>query len=151
VSGADLSNAVSSPGRIAGVVGALGAAVALGAALGVAAERVVVHRALRPDPERDEPFGALRGRVVPVVASDGTALHVEVEDPPPGSVAERTGDGLTIIFCHGYALEQDSWHYQRRDLRALVVPGVGLLALPAQPRAQRSRSGRERHDRPARP
>jgi pimeloyl-ACP methyl ester carboxylesterase len=119
VSGADLSNAVSSPGRIAGVVGALGAAVALGAALGVAAERVVVHRALRPDPERDEPFGALRGRVVPVVASDGTALHVEVEDPPPGSVAERTGDGLTIIFCHGYALEQDSWHYQRRDLRAL--------------------------------
>ncbi len=109
----------SSPGRVAGVVGALGAAAAVGAALGVAAERVIVRRALRPDPERDEPFGGLRGRVVPVVADDGTPLHVEVEDPPPGSVADRAGDGLTIVFSHGYALEEDSWHYQRRDLRAL--------------------------------
>ena len=116
---ADFNLSASSPGRIAGVVGALGAAVAVGAALGVAAERVVVRRALRPDAERDEPFGALRGRVVPVLASDGTPLHVEVEDPPPGSVADRAGDGLTIIFSHGYALEEDSWHYQRRDLRAL--------------------------------
>lgn len=108
-----------SPGRVAGVVGALGAAAAVGAAIGVAAERVIVRRALRPDSERDEPFGGLRGRVVPVVADDGTSLHVEVEDPPPGSVADRVGDELTIIFSHGYALEQDSWHYQRRDLRAL--------------------------------
>ena len=44
-----------------GVVGALGAAAAVGAAVGVAAERVLVRRALRPDPERDEPFGGLRG------------------------------------------------------------------------------------------
>ena len=119
MSGADFARAVPSPGRVAGLVGALGAAAAVGAALGVAAEKVVVRRALRPDPERDEPFGGLRGRVVPVVATDGTQLHVEVEDPPEGSVAERAGDGLTIVFCHGYALEEDSWHYQRRDLRAL--------------------------------
>ena len=46
-------------------------------------------------------------------------MHVEVEDPPEGSIADRADDGLTIIFSHGYALEQDSWHYQRRDLRAL--------------------------------
>jgi pimeloyl-ACP methyl ester carboxylesterase len=109
----------SGPGRVAGVVGALGAAAAVGAAIGVAAEKVIVRRALRPDPERDEPFGGLRGRIVPVVADDGTHLHVEVEDPPPGSIADRAGDGLTIVFSHGYALEQDSWHYQRRDLRAL--------------------------------
>jgi pimeloyl-ACP methyl ester carboxylesterase len=114
-----LSFDTSSPGRIAGVVGALGAAAAVGAAVGVAAERVIVRRALRPDPERDEPFGGLRGRVVPVIADDGTMLHVEVEDPPEGSVADRAGDGLTIVFSHGYALEEDSWHYQRRDLRAL--------------------------------
>ena len=108
-----------SPGRVAGVVGALGAAAAVGAAVGVAAERMLVRRALRPDPERDEPFGGLRGRVVPVIATDGTPLHVEVEEAPEGSLADRLGDELTIVFSHGYALEEDSWHYQRRDLRAL--------------------------------
>jgi pimeloyl-ACP methyl ester carboxylesterase len=107
------------PGRVAGVVGALGAAAAVGAAVGVAAERMLVRRALRPDSERDEQFGGLRGTVVPVIATDGTSLHVEIETPPEGSLADRVGDGLTIIFSHGYALEQDSWHYQRRDLRAL--------------------------------
>ncbi len=119
MSSADFMGGPANPGRVAGVVGALGAAVAVGAAIGVAAERVIVRRALRPDTERDEPFGGLRGRVVPVVASDGTRLHVEVEEPPSGSIADRAGDGLTIIFSHGYALEEDSWHYQRRDLRAL--------------------------------
>ncbi len=119
MSSEDLARLTANPGRVAGLVGALGAAAAVGAAVGVAAERVLVRRALRPDPERDEPFGGLRGRVVPVVATDGTALHVEVEDPPPGSAADRAGDGLTIIFSHGYALEEDCWHYQRRDLRAL--------------------------------
>jgi pimeloyl-ACP methyl ester carboxylesterase len=119
MTGLDFGRTTASPGRIASVVGALGAAAAVGAALGVAAERVVVRRALRPDSERDEPFGALRGRVVPVLATDGTHLHCEVEDPPPGSIADRAGDGLTIIFSHGYALEEDCWHYQRRDLRAL--------------------------------
>jgi pimeloyl-ACP methyl ester carboxylesterase len=119
VSSQDFMGVVATPGRVAGVLGALGAAAAVGAAVGVAAERVLIRRAIRPDSERDEPFGGLRGRVVPVVATDGTQLHVEVEDPPEGSIAERAGDGLTIIFSHGYALEEDSWHYQRRDLRAL--------------------------------
>ncbi len=119
MSSPDFMGMAATPGRVAGIVGALGAAAAVGAAVGVAAERVLIRRAIRPDSERDEPFGGLRGRVVPVVASDGTQLHVEVEDPPQGSIAERARDGLTIIFSHGYALEEDSWHYQRRDLRAL--------------------------------
>ena len=104
-------------GRVAGVAGAVGAALALGAAVGVATERIVVRRAHVPDYTSEEPFGLLRGRVVPVTATDGTALHVEVEEPTPGSVADKAGDGLTIVFCHGYALKQDCWHYQRRDLR----------------------------------
>jgi pimeloyl-ACP methyl ester carboxylesterase len=29
------------------------------------------------------------------------------------------GDGLTLIFSHGYALSSGSWHYQRRDLGEL--------------------------------
>ena len=39
----------ASPGRVAGIVGALGAAAAVGAAMGVAAERVLVRRAIRAD------------------------------------------------------------------------------------------------------
>lgn len=107
-------------GRVAGIAGAVGAALAVGAAIGVATERVVVRRALIPDYASDEPFGQLRGRVVPVTAGDGTALHVEVDDPSPGSTADRVGDGLTLVFCHGYALEEDTWHYQRRDLSSLA-------------------------------
>ncbi len=107
-------------GRVAGVAGAVGAALALGAAVGVATERIVVRRAHVPDYTSEEPFGLLRGRVVPVTATDGTALHVEVEEPTPGSVADKAGDGLTIVFSHGYALQQDCWHYQRRDLKSLA-------------------------------
>ncbi len=106
--------------RFAGIAGAVGAAVAVGAAIGVATERVLVRRSLLPDYASQEPFGQLRGRVVPVLATDGTSLHVEVEDPPPGSAADRLGDGLTVVFSHGYALEQDTWHYQRRDLGSLA-------------------------------
>jgi pimeloyl-ACP methyl ester carboxylesterase len=75
----------------------------------IAAEKVAVGRIrLRPDPARDEPFGLLRGRPVMVIAEDGVPLHAEVsgrEDAP-----------VTIVFCHGYTLSQEVWHYQRRDL-----------------------------------
>ena len=52
---------------------------------------------------------------VSVIADDAVALHVEVDDDRAPSVT----DDLTVIFCHGYSLNQDSWHYQRRDLRPL--------------------------------
>lgn len=109
-----------SGGRVAGLAAVVGGAIALGAAAGVAAEKVIVRRSLTPDYASEEPFGLLRGEVVPVLATDGTALHVEVEEPPEGSVADRFGDGLTIVFCHGYALNQDTWHYQRRDLGSMA-------------------------------
>ncbi len=92
----------------------LGAALAAGAALGVAAERAVVGRSLRPDPEGDEPFGTLRSPAIEVRADDGAVLHVEVDEP------SRAVDDLTIIFSHGYCLTLDCWHYQRRDLRSLA-------------------------------
>jgi pimeloyl-ACP methyl ester carboxylesterase len=41
-------------------------------------------------------------------------LHVEVEP-----CTRANPEGITVVFCHGYALNQDCWHYQRRDLRAL--------------------------------
>src|SRR5947207_617593 len=92
--------------RIAGL-----AAGAAAAGLGgvIAVERLAAHRLrLYPDPAAGEPFGELRGRELVVLAPDGVPLHVEVDGH---------GDApATIIFCHGYALQQDSWHYQRRDL-----------------------------------
>jgi pimeloyl-ACP methyl ester carboxylesterase len=96
--------------RITGIAGlAAGAAVAAGAGAVIAAERVAVGRLrLRHDPEADEPFGQLHGRALTVLADDGVPLHVEINGPDDAPV--------TIVFCHGYALSQNVWHYQRRDL-----------------------------------
>src|SRR5690348_8848121 len=94
-----------------GLVGAaIGTAGAIGVGAAVAARRYAVGRErLRPDPDRDEPFGELRGRPQTVVASDGVPLHVEVDGPDDPE--------LTVIFSHGYCVSQDCWYFQRRDLR----------------------------------
>src|SRR5215218_9097445 len=105
-------------GRRAAVVGAAAGVVAAGAAVGLAAERYAVGRSFREadDPWADEPFGHLRGTVVPVTSDDGVPLHVEVEGPSPKA---RKRPPVTVVFCHGLALNQDSWHHQRRDLNDL--------------------------------
>jgi len=103
--------------RIAGVTaGVTVGAAAAGVGAALTAERLAASRLrLSPDPEAAEPLGELRGREYVVLAPDGVPLHVEVNgaDEAP----------LTIVFCHGYALHQDCWHYQRRDLasRARLV------------------------------
>jgi pimeloyl-ACP methyl ester carboxylesterase len=80
------------------------AAAAVGAV--IAAEKVAVGRIrLQPDPAADEPFGQVRGRPVEVIADDGVRLHAEVSGPDDSPV--------TVVFCHGYCLSQDVWHYQR--------------------------------------
>ena len=95
--------------RVTQVAGIAAGAAAAGLGAVIAAERLAAHRLrLYPDPAADEPFGALRGQELTVLAPDGVPLHVEVDGPADAPV--------TIIFCHGYALHQDSWHYQRRDL-----------------------------------
>jgi pimeloyl-ACP methyl ester carboxylesterase len=98
--------------RITGVAGVATGLVAAGAGAVLAAEKIAVGRhRLRPDPEAGEPLGTLRGRGLTVLASDGAALHAEIDGPDDAPV--------TIIFCHGYTLSQDIWHYQRRDLAEL--------------------------------
>jgi pimeloyl-ACP methyl ester carboxylesterase len=98
--------------RTALIAGAAGV-VAAGAAVGLAAERYVVGKSLRgEDTEADEPLGEIHGREVPVVATDGVALHVEVDDPDDGTADPK----VTVVFCHGLALDMGTWHYQRRDL-----------------------------------
>jgi len=95
--------------RISRIAGISAGAAAAGVGAVITAERLAAHRLrLFPDPAADEPFGELRGRELAVLAPDGVPLHVEVNGPDDAPV--------TIIFCHGYALNQDSWHYQRRDL-----------------------------------
>lgn len=86
--------------------------VAVGAAAGVAAERALISKKHKNDMRGREPFGQLRGNPQWVSASDGIQLYVEVDDPllaPP--------DDLAIVFCHGYALNQDCFHFQRKNLR----------------------------------
>ena len=106
-------------GKRVAVVGAAAGVMAAGAAVGLAAERYAVGRSFRKgaDPWADEPFGELRGRHVPVTATDGVALRVEVDEPDGARSDGRPP--VTIVFCHGLALTQDSWHYQRRDLADL--------------------------------
>jgi hypothetical protein len=129
-------------GRRAGLgVGAVGVG-RRGCGGGWAAERYAVGRSWRgtADPAAGEPFGVLVGQTRMVAASDGVPLFVEVvehvEDPE-----------LTLVLCHGYSLNLDAWHYQRRDL-----DDVGRLVLFDQrgPRPVRARHGRERDHRPAR-
>jgi pimeloyl-ACP methyl ester carboxylesterase len=97
--------------RLSSVAGLATGIAAASAGAVIAAEKVAVGRIrLRPDPARDEPFGQLRGRPVEVVADDGVVLHAEIFGLPDAAV--------TIVFCHGYTLSQDVWHYQQQDLAA---------------------------------
>ena len=94
--------------RITGAAGLVAGATAAGAGAVVAAERIALNR-LRGRPVRpDEPFGSLRGLELTVLAEDGVPLHVEINGPDTAPI--------TIIFCHGYTLNQDCWHFQRRAL-----------------------------------
>ena len=94
--------------RITGAAGLLVGATAAGAGAIVAAERIAISRLRgRPDPA-GEPFGSLRGLELTVLADDGVPLHVEINGPDTAP--------MTIVFCHGYTVNQDCWHFQRRDL-----------------------------------
>lgn len=102
----------------AGVIGISVGVLAAGAAAGVAIERLTVGRATRrrarAELDASAPYGSLRGRPVTVTAPDGTELYVELD----GSGWDDEGDNtLTVVFCHGYCLNQDGWHFQRAALR----------------------------------
>ncbi|WP_107417106.1 alpha/beta fold hydrolase [Streptomyces sp. CB00455] len=115
--------------RKAGWAGAAIGVIAAGAAAGVAVERITVGRGMRMkarlalDAAGD--YGSLRGTQGTCRAEDGTELYYEVD--------EASGDGedkrrlrrkpaprATVVFCHGYCLGQDAWHFQRAALRGAV-------------------------------
>ncbi len=102
--------------------GAAGVAVA-GTAVGVARHRRVIARRGAGD---ETPFGSLRSRPITVVADDGVPLHVEIDELAPDEDSGRrrtTGrprPPMTVVFCHGYALNLDCWHFQRAGYQGLV-------------------------------
>ncbi|MGW9030225.1 alpha/beta fold hydrolase [Streptomyces sp. NPDC055722] len=119
--------------RVAGIAGAAIGVVAAGAAAGVAIERMTVGRGMRRKArlalDSAGPYGTLRGTPGKAYADDGTALYYEVDDVEPegGSAPRRrrlfgrkAPAPVTVIFSHGYCLNQDSWHFQRAALRGVV-------------------------------
>ncbi|MET7987250.1 alpha/beta hydrolase [Streptomyces sp. NPDC005281] len=129
------SAAASSAGnwRKAGVAGAAIGVIAAGAAAGVAIERLTVGRGMRSKArlalDSTGPYGALRGTPGKAYSDDGTELYYEVDETgPESSLAPRrlrlfgrkAPAPVTVVFSHGYCLNQDSWHFQRAALRGVV-------------------------------
>ncbi|MFJ8106853.1 alpha/beta fold hydrolase [Streptomyces sp. NPDC096132] len=119
--------------RATGIAGAAIGVIAAGAAAGVAIERMTVGRGMRAKArlalDSAGPYGALRGTPGKAVADDGTELYYEVDDVEPqgGSAGRRrrlfgrkAPLPVTVVFSHGYCLNQDSWHFQRAALRGVV-------------------------------
>ncbi|MEV7343123.1 alpha/beta hydrolase [Streptomyces sp. NPDC093544] len=117
----------------AGIAGVAIGVVAAGAAAGVAIERLTVGRGMRERArlalDSAGPYGALRGTPGKAYADDGTELYYEVDDveteAPLGGRRRRLFGRkapvpVTVVFSHGYCLNQDSWHFQRAALRGVV-------------------------------
>jgi pimeloyl-ACP methyl ester carboxylesterase len=84
------------PSALAGTV--------LGVGAGVVAERAVLRRKRRADPEASEPFGRRGGvRSRSINLKDGARLFIEEAGP-------RSKSGA--VFVHGSALRTAAWHYQ---------------------------------------
>jgi len=99
-----------------GLVGAGLGVLAAGAAVGALVERRLVGRPLRRAAEGPRGYGQVRAAPVVVRTDDGVELYAEVDPGRPGAAAA----GLTVVLCHGYALNLDCWHYQRLALGGAV-------------------------------
>jgi len=119
--------------RVTGIAGAAIGVVAAGAAAGVAIERLTVGRGMRMRArlalDSTGPYGSLRGTPGKAYADDGTELYYEVDDieqdvtftPRRRRLFGRKAPApVTVVFSHGYCLNQDSWHFQRAALRGVV-------------------------------
>jgi pimeloyl-ACP methyl ester carboxylesterase len=119
--------------RTIGVVGGLAGVVVAGVAAGAAAGLLGRQR-WRPPP--GEPFGELPAeRGSAVVADDGVTLWVE---QTPG----KTAAPLTVVFCHGFALDQRMWYFQRRDLPKLVGDDLSVVCYDHRSHGRSSHSSR---------
>ncbi|SOD84388.1 alpha/beta fold hydrolase [Streptomyces sp. Ag109_G2-15] len=132
---ASAAEAAGSWRRATGIAGAAIGVLAAGAAAGVAIERMTVGRGMRRKArlalDSAGPYGTLRGTPGKAHADDGTELYYEVDDvePDPGPnvsprrrrlFGRKAPAPVTVVFSHGYCLNQDSWHFQRAALRGVV-------------------------------
>ncbi|HEX6685058.1 MAG TPA: alpha/beta hydrolase [Candidatus Limnocylindrales bacterium] len=104
---------MTSKKRRAGIAGAVLGVAAAGVAAGVAVERLIVRRTRNrtDDPLGEEPFGMLPyDETMTVTTDDGIELHVEIVDPLEPSTKP------TLVFVHGFCLDQGTFHFQRRFL-----------------------------------
>ncbi|NEY31363.1 alpha/beta fold hydrolase [Streptomyces sp. PRKS01-65] len=131
-------------------IGVVAAGAAAGVALERLTVGRGIRRKARLVLDAAGPYGALRGTPGTAYAEDGTELYYEVDETDEtGEINPIDGidgiDGLdeagsgggtaarrrrlfghrapaavTVVFCHGYCLNQDSWHFQRAALRGLV-------------------------------
>ncbi|MFD9335958.1 alpha/beta fold hydrolase [Streptomyces sp. NPDC060028] len=114
--------------RKAGWAGAAIGVIAAGAAAGVAVERITVGRGMRMKArlalDSTGDYGSLRGTEGSAWAEDGTELHYEVDELPEegkrSRLRRKAPAPATVVFCHGYCLGQDAWHFQRAALRGVV-------------------------------
>ena len=102
--------------RVTGVAGLAAGAVAAGAGVVVAAERIAIGRTqVLRSTTAPEGLGQLRGQPLTVLADDGVSLHVEIDEPPAGTQARL---GRAAPAAH-------------RHLLPRLHAEPGLLALPA--------------------
>jgi len=95
--------------------GTLAAAVATGFVV----ERRIV-RARKAGAHDSDRLGGLRSDPVEVTTRDGITLHAEVDEVAPyenGSRTAHSKDEATLVLVHGYALNLDCWHFQRKYFR----------------------------------
>lgn len=103
----------ASRGRLAGGLGLVASVAALaagGIAMGIELERRVVAKRIRRSSQANlEDFFSLRSDGPEVITPDGVVVHTEVDEGP--------SDDFTLVFVHGYGLNLDCWHFQRRHFR----------------------------------
>ncbi|QGX08725.1 alpha/beta fold hydrolase [Janibacter melonis] len=89
----------------------LGAGVIAAGAGAIAARRG--HGPVRTShPDGTHPWGFTPGRVESVLATDGTVLHVEVDEPKGATRRGRP----TVVLVHGFTIDLTTWAHQRRRL-----------------------------------
>jgi len=93
-----------------------GAFVAAGVAASVVNDKRRDRRRLRRG--EDVEFGTVHSPAFTITGHDGTAINVEVDEPPGGA-------DLTVVFLHGWMCTLDTWHYQRLALRG--TPGLRMV------------------------
>jgi pimeloyl-ACP methyl ester carboxylesterase len=103
----------ASRGRLAtglGLFASVAALAAGGIAMGIELERRVVAKRIRRSSQANlEDFFSLRSDGPEVITPDGVVVHTEVDEGP--------SDDFALVFVHGYGLNLDCWHFQRRHFR----------------------------------